>query len=802
MRKKRIFIIICAAVLSLLSFSLNGFADGTADEKDDVVGPGAFVFDSYLMNRLPGGYFFPFIIENYAPDTTSSIEESNAFSMIDNPRIYFEGDSFIQFNWFYNGFNLNSSLNDGSPAVLLPFSAVSAYRLQGESPLYQRNGMNFVSDMPQGNFTRIMASSVYGDLGSYWMKFMIQPSHPTERADYLYNERRKLLDNYFVDCLLSRKFGNSHLLFAVNYFDMKRQFNDFNVFDNTFEETGRLLLLNARFRKYMASGFYEIFGVYNQQERSNQGAETGVYPQETTGKKRDAFTAGFYWRKGESEFRFSLLHESETLTPYEDNFSRDLLDTDGDGTYPFDNLKLGKFSADTFTAQFNTPLRLGKIGINLFAEGRYSRLTGRETCHQSNTLTVAGNPYLVLLWNQGEDYKNSNADAKAGLHVMYDLSRDFSILGKLFVQYNALNFDNSLNNIRFVSPGFDVGLLAFKHKKTKLLFSYGQIPYDIRENVNFFLEDQRPYGSLYRWGDDNGDAVYQAGEEKGLFGYTGGRYHFIDENLSAPIKERFLVHFSMPLSKRFILNIKALYKRIKNNFRIRFDRDYGFYQFQEGYDLYFFDQPFKDYYLTNNYLEKEPFYAQFYFDIKGGKKDRWFFSFSFMAHMGMGDTAFGNGAGSNDIGILSESQANPNSWINGYGRLDGDRGFVAKSYFGFHLFKKLWLGVSLKYRDGNPFAFMNAVSGYDQWVLYYQTIKAENEKGVKGGPREDYIADVSVRLNYSLKLFNKEAVITLTFFNLLDVGGELSEYVFSGGTRDAVELQIPRSLRLTLNLKL
>jgi hypothetical protein len=56
-----------------------------------------------------------------------------------------------------------------------------------------------------------------------------------------------------------------------------------------------------------------------------------------------------------------------------------------------------------------------------------------------------------------------------------------------------------------------------------------------------------------------------------------------------------------------------------------------------------------------------------------------------------------------------------------------------------------------------------------------------------------------VRLNYNFKLLNKDAVISLTFFNLLDIGGELSEYVFSGGSRDAVELQIPRSLRLTFD---
>ena len=130
--------------------------------------------------------------------------------------------------------------------------------------------------------------------------------------------------------------------------------------------------------------------------------------------------------------------------------------------------------------------------------------------------------------------------------------------------------------------------------------------------------------------------------------------------------------------------------------------------------------------------------------------------------------------------------------------MDGDRGFVAKGYFGFYVFKKLFAAVSLKYRDGNPFAFFNTLSKYDQRVIYYQTIKAENEKGVKGGPREDYVADVSIKLNYNFKLFNREAVLSLSLFNIVAFGAELSEYVFSGGLRDAVELQIPRSIRLTL----
>ncbi|MCU0287332.1 MAG: hypothetical protein MUF15_13175 [Acidobacteria bacterium] len=783
-------------------------ANGIAEDDSNTYWPGAFVFDLYFINRLPGGDFFPFVIENYAPDATLLIEESNGFSLIDNPRVYFEGDSFTHFNWFYNGFKLNSALNDGSPAVMLPFSSINSFRLQGETPVSNDYGMNFIPEMPQESYSRLILSPAYADLGGYWMAFMIQPSHPSERAERLYNERRKLKSNYFIDYQWNKRFPDkeSQLAVGVNYYDIKRQFNDFNAFDNTFQEDGKLLLMHSQFRKELTQGYYDFFGIFNYLDRDHQGAEIAAYPQETVTKKRYSFAAGGHLKKNNSDLRISLQYENEHAAPYVKDFSKDLLDTDGDSFLPFYSFnRIGTFTAAALNADLTIPFRFSFLGKgitgNFYGNGRYARLTGKETIHDFNAISIDGIPYLAVVWAGGNVYKNVNADAAVGAQLTWDIMKEISLLAKLFVQYNHLSFDYKANNLNIFSPGFDVGLQLFKNKKTRVMVSYGQTPYDLRENVNFFLENQRPYGTLYHWQDINGDKNYQPGEGTGVYGYTGGRYHFLAKNTAAPIKERLLVHFSTPLSKRYVLNIKALYKRIKNNLRVRFDdyHNYGFFEEHEGNALFFFDQAFKNYYLDNNYLEKDPFYAQFLINVEGGKKDKWFLSFSFMAHMGMGDTAFGNGPGSNDIGLLDESQANPNSWLNGFGRVDGDRGFVAKTYFSFNLSRSLTLGVSLKYRDGDPFAFINSLYGHNQWILYYQTIKAENEKGKKGGPREDYIGDISVRLNYNFKLFNKDAVLSLTFFNLFDIGGELSEYVFSGGTRDAVEFQIPRSLRLSFD---
>ena len=165
----------------------------------------SFIFNSFMIRTLPGGSFYPSFIENYAPEFTSLIEESNGFAMIDNPRVYFEGDSYINFSWMFNGFNMNSVLNQGSPSVILPFSAINKFRIEGESPISKNYGFNFLSKKPEKSYSKVTASAIYSDLGSYhpWADFMIL-NPATQRDKLLYNERRKSLNNYFIDYILNK----------------------------------------------------------------------------------------------------------------------------------------------------------------------------------------------------------------------------------------------------------------------------------------------------------------------------------------------------------------------------------------------------------------------------------------------------------------------------------------------------------------------------------------------------------------------------------------------------------------------
>lgn len=761
----------------------------------------AFLFSKFLIEHLPGASFYPSFFENYVPDATFLIEESNGFSLIDAPKVYYEGDSFVHFNWFYNGFPINSALDDGSPAVSLPFFSMTQYELKGEAPFYRDYGLNFIFRAPDETFSRIRLSNVWSNLGSYvpWATTFVDPHATTDdRDDLLYAERRKISQNYLVDFVFNKKIRRSKLFFSFSYFDIERQFNDFNLYDSVFKEAGKLILLHAQYKKTSKDGYFHLTGIFNSLSRDKDLAELGRLPKETRKKEKQSLFTGFELKRKSLSLRLSFIHENEDLDSVGPHFLKDLKDNDGGSFFPFE--RWGSFSANIFRLHFYLPVefpkRDKKIRVDFFGDLKWASLKGSETPSLFNPISFDRQPYLVIRWMEGKDYQNRNTWARMGAIFTGNMSSKISLFAKFLIQHSSLHFPESENNFSSMNAGFDAGVVLFKNRNPEILFSYGQIPYELRENVNFFLERNRPSGTVFKWSDDNKDLQYQDSETGEIFGYTGGSFHSIDEALRLPIRKRFLVSLSAKLSKKFSVYIKGLYKKISDNFWVRFRKEYGFFEEVDGHRLYFFSRPFGEYELTNYPFDKDPFYGQLLFQVKGSEERKWFFSFSFLAQIGMGYTAFGNGPASNDVGVLDESQANPNSWINGYGRVDGDRAYVGKMYFGFYLFKKLFIAASLKYRDGDPFAFISTAMAHDQRVLYLKTIQAENERGIKGGPREDYLSDISIKVKYKTRLFERDFEFFVSLFNAFDFGSELSEYVFSGGSRLANELQIPRSLRV------
>jgi len=795
-----------ATIARILFGSLLLFLTCPALRGEEDGGNSEFTIEDFMLERLPGGYFSQNFIENLAPDAVSLIEESNGFAQLDFPKVYFEGDSWTQFNWFYNGFSINSALDDGAPAFQLPFLAIGSMALQSETPRHRDYGFHFRPRAPAATRSRLMVSTVFPDMGGYTaLGKLAIGNHASLRADNLYSGRRRISGNEMLDYSLETKSPGSSFLLALSYFGLERRFNDFNVRDAQFEENGALLQLLSRWKKTFARGTLDLSLAANGTRRDRLFAEEGRYPQETFDLDKKAWFAGLSWQGRPLNLKLSWQREWERRTPGSLDAGKDLRDIDGQGFFPFE--KWGEFQATTLALaldqRYSFPLLGKKIRIEPYLDLVAVLISANEQTGTNNALYFAGQPYQVVQWQGGGAYRNQRFLGTSGALLALDLTEKLTLDARLFFQYQGLVFATARNNCHFFQPGTQLGIAWSAGKRTGVSLSYGSLPYELRGNVGDFLEDQRPAATIYYWHDDNGDGLFQDQEKRSAFGLTGGASHFLSPGMQPPRRESLLLQLTTRLSANFSLNIKGLYKKIRRPLWAYFAGDYGHYENDSGRDYYFIDRPFNAFNLDNGAFARDPFYAQFLVQLQGQKPGRWFYTFSFLAHMGMGYTAFGNGPTANDIGIISESQAFPNSWINGFGRVDGDRAFVGKIFFGYTLSRRLFLSASIKYRDGNPFAFLNAFNKNGQWIITYQTIKAEDEHGIKGGPREDCIWDFNFKLSHEFSLFGKKGRLELSLFNLLDFGLELSENVFSDESRRlANELQLPRSLRLGVVLEI
>jgi hypothetical protein len=651
-----------------------------------------------------------------------------------------------------------------------------------------------------------MLATAFPNLGGWTaLGKLAVANHASLRDRDLYETRRRLDGNVQLDLGYEKTGANDSLLLAAGYLSQQRRFNDFNERDRQFEEQGDRLQLLGRWQRRFARGRLDLDLVVNAGGRGSLFAEDGRYPQETYALDQRSWLAAAAWSGAAGSLKLSWLHEYQQRRPNAADAGKDLVDVDGQAFFPFE--KWGEFRADTLAASLGRRFVLPGLGRGLVVEPFLDLQavfhSASERTGAANTVAFAGAPYLVYLWSGDGAYRNRRRSGSAGALLAMELGRRVELNARLFLQYQGLDFQGSAGDVGGLQPGGQAGVSLRAGKGTTVSLSFGLLPYEWRAGVADFLETQRPGAEVRYWHDLDGDGRFQAGEAGPLFALSGGASHAAAAALKPSLRQRLELLLSTRLARNFSLDIKGLYKWIRRPLWASFAEDFGHYAEVDGKSYYFLDRPVSAYELGNAPFGRDPFYAQFLMRIHGEKAQRWYFSFSFMAHMGMGFTAFGNGPEANDVGVISESQAFPNSWINGFGRVDGDRAFVGKVFFGYHLSRRLFLAASVKYRDGNPFAFIDAFQRQGQWIITYQTIKAEDAHSRKGGPREDCIWDFNFKLSHEFALFGKKGRLELAVFNLLDFGLELSENVFADPARRlANELQLPRSLRLGVALEL
>jgi len=213
---------------------------------------------------------------------------------------------------------------------------------------------------------------------------------------------------------------------------------------------------------------------------------------------------------------------------------------------------------------------------------------------------------------------------------------------------------------------------------------------------------------------------------------------------------------------------------------------------------------------------------------------KWFVLLSWQSYLMSGLSTLGNGPLHNNIGVLAESSANPNTYMalsesklthQGNCRLDQDKSFILRLQVTYNPTKYLSLGFNGKFKDGQPFSTFTAtpqtVNGHDQVAIVHSDAKGINMANSAFGKREDAFFNFELKATGRWWVRDIPMSLEILCYNIYDFGTALTEYTFDDynhatyphwtkelgratmkDSRTSMSLCIPRGLLVTLRVGL
>lgn len=183
------------------------------------------------------------------------------------------------------------------------------------------------------------------------------------------------------------------------------------------------------------------------------------------------------------------------------------------------------------------------------------------------------------------------------------------------------------------------------------------------------------------------------------------------------------------------------------------------------------------------------------------QSEHWFVALSWQSYLMAGFSTLGNGPLHNNIGCLSETTADANTFVavregskpyQGNSRLNQDKSFIARLQVTYNPIKYFSASLNFKFKDGQPFSTYVTSRATDGEGHPVVTITHADAKGInmangEFGKREDAFFNLDLRLTgrWWGKLTRHE--IEMLWYNLYDFGTALTEYTFD----DAVHPTYP-----------
>ncbi|MFI3281740.1 MAG: hypothetical protein R3Y44_07210 [Rikenellaceae bacterium] len=757
-------------------------------------------------------------LDNLDLYVTYQSETTGQFNQPDQLIFSIEGNSYRWNSYYLDGFRIDSRYSSGST-----FYTPNLYQ---SSLSLDYIGSNLYFEQQRSGGASFSASYNAGGIGgiSPGTASAIQLFHPTatDRSYKPITLRNKMVGaGTLASTFVVERDGKSY--YHSQYVDFgERNIVTFsnNGIDGYYPES----YLSAQFSGDLPLTFGSLFDtshyLVNYAGRSNLNSEFYYSEEETA--HYNGYSVSLYGTATRDNMHYtSGLTFAQHNTRHDDiNYSRNVIDQDGEAFEPYEpdgnNFELSH--AILLKKRLNEWLTLSFDGYNSLLYAAPTTTSFYNTTYTQAITQTTPTDLYIYRWS-ANSYASGLLENTLKLSTERQLSESLLFRADAALTLDAILLGGGKSKI---SPNIEMQTgVSYNPNRwfdAELTIGRRRVAYTI-EDVQY-LSDDYLNGEIYY--ADSGD----------YFTSTGGALHSLASGIQQPAYWALDIPVNFTFGRHRISFLQSARKYV-NNWITSYDKDaseYGYYATDEasGLDIFFLNSGATPSYVIDNYadgvmgdslLTDSPFY--FSSNIQYSyTAPKFYFSFAWQSYMQSGFSTLGNGPLHNNLGVLSESSANPNTMINtdnpdsefmAVGRLDQERAYVMRMFASYNVSEKLGFALNFKFKDGQPFSYFDTMSSSDssgnrQVAIYPSTTRGINTFDGDFGTREDAFFNVDIRATYRFKVNNGGLCeMQLGFYNLYDFGTELTEYTFDqdlDATRYAMSLNIPRGLIFSFKYKL
>lgn len=774
-----------------------------------------------------------------------------------------DGNSYRQNAFYLNGFRVNNRTTSGS--TLYP--ALFEHYFTEINPSTAQIGFYGGLDRGQPDYARVTGN--FGGLGGVnpTTEALIRTMHGTGNDD-LYNavgadSRQHIRGAGSVDAVFSAR--NSRHYVSAAYGNRQLPQYDHNG----------LLPASPLF----GAGNYRVqaFGEFSKPGRMHYG-----YLANASGKD-DGFSE-FYLNRGEmprvdnysASFYASSLRNyfaswttgltwAATSVKHGDvGFSRNIIDQDGESLEPWMPDGLTHELSWSFTGQWtncqsNWPrLSLQVNAYNSLIVENPSSQTWSNAVYLQHPGQLAPQPLYRYDWTsqtyagallENEIVGNIEHGWNYGSHhtrrgLIHD--KMLTVYGRLGVSVDGMLMSGGSKVTPVPVGSFELSWRPAHWVRVQAILSHDRMKYDI-ETLRF-MSDRYMNANVYSASDGS------------LFSQSGGAHHSYRKGLWQPSYLSLIipVTFRFGSERRHEIALIQSYRKFYHTWLPQFaggaaangyfvttplsaevqqavrnpDPSISVFYLTPGQREYVVDYMPKDM-LGSGFFTNSPYYMtqQTRYTYRGRKVD---FSLSWQSMQGISYAGLGNGPGSNNVGVLSESMANPNTHFvmqnrptggrtckyPAAGRTDQDRAYMARISLSYNINWRLQIGGVANWIDGQPFSYYrlydntegtlagssSAVSADKQYAILPCCPRGINPTDGNFGCRESGIFNIDVFARYNWQVSCYRMQLELQSYNVYDFGNVLNEFCFPQAIREGrghnMTLTIPRGVIASLKVAL